>query len=115
MSGIANLYNVPTTPEELAAWGSAHMAMHRDISRRIYELSLGKIILPEYVLDPINPNDTTVWGYQHQILHQDMDAVLGIAGFDLDEVDFKDTNALSGWIELHGNEHFQASNILGIG
>lgn len=115
MSGIANLYNVPSTPEELSHWASTHMAMHRDINRRIYELSNGLVVLPEYVLDPINPNDTGVWDDQHQIMHQDMDAVLGISGFDLTGVDFKNRDTLVNWVQLHASEHYQASNILGIG
>ena len=115
MSGIANLFNVPTTRAELDAWSSAHMAAHRDINRRIYELTGGAIVLPEYILDPINPNDTGVWEDQHQIMHQDFDAVLGINGFDLTNVDFKNTASLTGWINLHANEHYQASAVLKIG
>ena len=115
MSGIASLFNVPTTQEELLQWASAHATHHRDINRRIYELSLGNIVLPEFILDPINPNDTGIWEDQHQIVHQDMDAVLGINGFDLSSVDFKNAEALTGWIQLNANEHYQAATALGIG
>ena len=115
MSGIASLFNVPTTPEELSSWATSHASHHRDISRRIYEISNGVIVLPEYLLDPIDPNNTGVWEAQHQIMHQDMDAVLNINGFDLSTVDFNNTEALTGWVQLNGNEHFIAAAALGIG
>ena len=115
MSSLASLFNVPTTPEELQIWASAHMTHHRTINRRVYELSNGLLVLPEYVLDPINPNDTGVWEDQHQIMHQDLESVLGISGFDLSNVDFKNPERLAGWIQLNANTHYQASNILEIG
>ena len=113
MSGVAALFNVPGTNAELSTWASAHASHHRDIIRRIYELT--GVNLPQWVLDPINPSDTGVWENQHQQMHQIMDAVLGIDGFDLTSVDFKNQEALSGWITMHSNEHFQAANILEIG
>ena len=73
------------------------------------------ITLPEYMLHPSNPDDTGVWEDQHQQMHQDMDALLGINGFDLTNVNFENEAYLAGWIQLHFNEHYQAANILGIG
>ena len=113
MSAIAALYNVPSTPEELNEWAFAHAAHHADIIRVLYQ-KLG-VNLDQYVLDPIPKESTGVWVYQHQIMHQQMDALLGIDGNDLSDVDFRDPNELAGWIYLNSSEHFQASNILGIG
>lgn len=115
MSAVAGLYNVPDLgqPESLATWGFVHAAHHRDIIRRIYELAL--LALPEYILDPINPNDMETWTYQHQQMHNDMDTILGISGFNLDDVDWKNKGQLSSWVALHAAEHLQAANILGIG
>lgn len=113
MSGIASLFNVPGSMPELNAWASAHASHHRDINRKIFELT--GATLPEYVLEPINPHDTGVWERQHLIMHQNMDAVLGIQGFDLTGVDFTKQELLSGWIQLNANEHYQAANILEIG
>lgn len=112
MSGIASLYNVPSTDTERAQWAFAHMAHHRDISRKIYELIA--VALPEFILDPVNPADLGSWEYQHQQMHDNQNAVLGIAGFDLSELDWGKQNELAGWIYLNGIEHRQASNILGI-
>lgn len=113
MSAVADLYNVPSTDAERAAWAFAHMAHHRDINRRIYELVA--ISLPEYVLDPVDPDDVGQWEYQHQLMHDNQNQILGISGFDLSEVSWKDQNLLAGWIFLHSQEHLQAADILEIG
>ena len=113
MSGLADLYNVPSTDEERAQWSFAHMAHHRDINARIYLLL--KIALPEYILDPINPSETGDWEYQHQLMHDTQNAILGISGQDLTGVDWNDQRLLAGWIFLNQSEHYQASAILEIG
>jgi hypothetical protein len=113
MSGLANLYNVPSTDEERAAWSFSHMAHHRDINARIYLLV--KIALPEYILDPIDPRDSGTWEYQHQLMHDNENQILGIQGQDLTGIDWKDPNLLAAWIWLNANEHYQASSILEIG
>lgn len=109
---LASLYNVPSTDSERSQWAFAHMAHHRDINRRIYELTL--VALPEFILDPINPADTGSWEYQHQQMHNNQDSILGIAGFDLSELDWNKQNELAGWIYLNALEHKQASDILEI-
>jgi hypothetical protein len=113
MSGLANLYNVPSTDEQRAQWSFSHMAHHRDINARIYLLV--KIALPEYILDPVNPDDVGNWEYQHQLMHDNQNQILGIAGQDLTGIDWKDQNLLTAWIQLNSNEHYQASAILEIG
>lgn len=113
MSGIAGIYNVPVTQEELWTWGTTHAQHHREISATIFAL-IG-FSLPEFVLDPINPDDTGVWEDQHQLIHQAQDGILGIAGFDLSNVNFRDPASLAAWIQLNASEHLQAADILGIG
>lgn len=116
MSSIASLYNVPTTLAEQSTWSFLHRSHHEDINRAVFE-QLG-IQLPEYILDPFFPEDPDgfqVWLDQHQNLHQVMDAALGIAGFDLSDVEWKDVNVRTGWIFLNAQEHIQAADILGIG
>jgi hypothetical protein len=113
MSGLADLYNVPSTDEERALWAFVHMAHHRDINRAIYQLV--KVSLVEYPLDPIDVNDTGQWEYQHQLMHDNQNAILGITGNDLTDVNWKDPRLLEGWIFLNRVEHYQASAILGIG
>lgn len=113
MSGIAGIANIPTTREELLVWATNHATHHVDINRSLYQLT--GINLPDFILDPIDPDNTGVWEAQHQIEHDNMDAILGITGFDLSEVDFKKTEYLTGWIQLNLSEHYQAANVLGIG
>ena len=113
MSAIAALFNVPSNAQELSQWATAHATHHRDINRVLYQLTGAD--LPEFVLDPIDPSNTGVWEDQHQVMHQNQNAILGINGFDLSEVDFKNLDLLTGWITLNANEHYQAAAILGIG
>ncbi len=113
MSAVADLYNVPSSDAERAQWAFAHMAHHRDINRRIYELV--KVSLPDYILDPINVDDTGDWEYQHQVMHDNQNALLGINGYDLSEVQWKDQAILAGWVFLNSYEHQRAADILEIG
>lgn len=115
MSGIASLLNVPGTVAELNDWNFAHAAEHVDINRLIYQNY--QISLPSFVLDPMDPTrpDFYNWLYLHQQMHTLQDDILGISGYDLLDVDWKDAGQRAGWIQLHENEHYQASNILGIG
>lgn len=110
---IAALYNIPVSPEQLAQWSFVNAAAHADIVRLIFQIS-GKQ-LDQFVLDPFDPQDAGTWLYQHQIMHQQMDAVLGISGYDLTDVDFTNQGILAGWIASHAVEHVQAANILGVG
>lgn len=113
MSAVAGLYNVPGTPSEWSQWAFINMAHHRDIFRLIYAQQ--SILLPEFILDPLNPDDPGVWLYQHQRMHEDQNEALGIDGYNLVDVDLSDPEELAGWIYLHSSEHLQAANILGIG
>lgn len=113
MSDIAGLYNVPSNIAELNTWAFAHAAHHRDINRTIYQLTGTSLI--ENILDPLNPQDLGVWLYQHQQMHDQFESVLGIAGYDLLDVDWENQNELAGWILLNASSHQQAANILNIG
>ena len=112
MSGIASLYNVPSTDEELTTWAFLHAAHHADINRVIQQTQGVQLSAP--VLNPFDPNDMQEWLDQHQILHQQMNQVLGISGFNLDEVDFNAEGQRAGWIWLNGQEHQQAGTKTGI-
>lgn len=112
---IANLLNVPGTQQELDIWNFAHAAAHVDINRLILETH--NVSLPAFVLDPMDPlrTDFYNWLYLHQEMHNAQNNVLGISGYDLLDIDWKDPGQRAGWIYLHENEHYQASDILGIG
>ena len=91
---LANLYNVPTTPEQLNNWAFAHMSHHRDIIRVVYQVLA--LALPEYALDPVVPSS-------------------GGAPYNLLGLDWNNENKLSAWIQLNADEHRRAGNILGLG
>ncbi len=113
---IAALQNIPGTAEELAIWAFCHQAHHIDINATIYNLA--NIALPLFILDPFDPNNGDqmgTWAYQHQQMHDNQNALLGIAGNNLVDVDWTNQNELAGWINLNFIEHLQASNILGVG
>ena len=113
---IAALYNIPTNEAQLAQWSFVNAAQHADIIRLIFQTRGQQ--LDAFVLDPFDPQDPAsmqTWAYQHQVMHQQMDAVLGISGYDLTEVDFTNQGVLAGWIASHALEHVQAAQILGVG
>ena len=109
---IALISTVPTNPTLFQEWSFSHMVHHRDIIRRIREV-YGNI-LPEYIIDPVNLNDAESTLYNHQTMHNNQNAVLGIDGNDLLEVDFRDVEQLAAWVFLNYSEHQQANQILGI-
>lgn len=112
---LASLQEIPKSALEFAEWSFAHAAHHRDIIRVIYR-DYGGARLDEYVLDPFDPRGSTeVWAENHAAMHNAMDAVLGIAGYNLSEVDWTDERSLGDWLSAHFNEHYQAGQILGLG
>ena len=111
---VASLLNIPTTPEEFAEWSFSHAAHHRDCSRAT--LAAKNVVLPEYILDPINLEDGFgTWLYQHQAMHNTQNSALGTAGFDLTDVDWQDQGQFASWIQDNENEHYQWATILGVG
>lgn len=110
---IANLANTPNTPEELAAWSFSHMAQHRDENAAIYRIY--GVVLPEFLLDPINIKDLGTFSNQHQLWHNDVAAVLGTQGFDLTNVNWEDPEQREAWIGINFQAHFDSSEKLRIG
>jgi hypothetical protein len=119
---LSEIVQTPLTPDEVKRWSFAHMANHRDIIRRIYETTTPvppattppPISLNPYPLDPIDPDNLGIWLYNHSIMHVQMDVVLGIAGYDLLDLDWRDPDQLREWISFNSNEHVIASRLLGI-
>lgn len=109
---IANLYHVPKDPGDWGPWGFANMAHHRDIIRTV-KTRYGTE-LREYAAGVFNPKNLQPWLEQHYNMHQEMDDVLGIAGFDLTELDLKDPDKVADWVNKHASEHYQAATILGV-
>ena len=49
---LANLLNVPRTPEERLVWSFAHMDQHVKINNALFQKN-SSYILPLYILDPM--------------------------------------------------------------
>jgi len=110
---IANIANIPEDWISLQQWSFAHMAHHADLNS--YILRTKGISLPVFPIDPVNPDDLGTFSYQHQVMHNNQNKVLGIAGNDLLDVDWRDRAQLENFIFLNFSEHFQASQITGVG
>ena len=119
---LAQLTEVPLNKNDLTHWSFAHMATHLDIIRRIYETTTPvapattppPISINPYPLDPVDVDNMDVWLYNHAVMHAQMDLVLGIDGYDLLELDWRDPAQLAEWVSFNADEHVQACAKLGI-
>jgi hypothetical protein len=111
--GVADLFNVPVSNDEMARWSFAHMAHHRDLNAAI--MSQYGVQLPEYILDPVDLNDPQSFLNQHQLMHNNNDAILGVQGYNLSEVDWSDPKQRAGWIYLNATLHVAEANATGVG
>jgi len=110
---VADLYNVPSTPEDFHWWSFNHMAHHRAEVDQLNNANPG-LNLPIFILDPVDPNNPGVFLYQHQQMHNNTEVITGVSGYDLTTVDMRDPEQLAGWIFLNADLHFQEAQILGI-
>jgi hypothetical protein len=88
------------------------MDHHRQIADA---LAAKGIAIQLHPLDPIPSFDVAGWAERHQQDHSAFTGALGIAGLDHSGVDFTNRTQLEIWIRLHGSEHRQAEDILGLG
>lgn len=112
---LAVLYEMPESlrSPQMAVWSFAHQAHHRDIVRRVHETR--NLTLVEYALDPIVVDDLDNWLRNHQLMHEQLDRALGIGDSDFTNLDWDNPASRASWITKHGNKHFRAGQILGIG
>ena len=107
---VLNVFNVPGTPAELAQWSFLHMVLHRSENQAVFRQH--KISLTEFVLDPIDTTPNSAWFQQHQQMHDAVDQVLGVAQFNLIDVDWKDEAQRLGWFQSHAELHRQETDAL---
>lgn len=108
--GIATLWNTPTSLEKLSDWSFSHAAQHR-IEIAAIQRIFG-ITLTEFRLDPINPADSSTWAEQHQIMENERNAVLGLPGYNLSDVDWTDPGSFEAFIQANAVSHERAATIL---
>lgn len=107
---LANLSNIPNDLNTLAIWTFSNQDEHLKIAaaiRRIFNVRV-----QAYILDPMPLHDRGAWLYNHQQAHNQQNAILGIAGNDLTQVDFDDPAQVASWVDQHNTEHILAAQIL---
>ena len=107
---LATLQNVPLNEQAFLMFSFVNADEHAKIVNKARDLL--QVDLPSYILDPISFDDLQGWLQRHQQAHNEMDAVLGIRGADLTEVDLENPAQLAAWIWQHSQEHIQAATIL---
>ena len=108
---LAQLYNTPLNPEQEAVFNFAHADHHRRMIQAAFVRF--HITLPEFVLDPLNAQSVDVI-LQHQTMHNAIDALYGISGFDLTDVNWQDEQQRAGWIWLNAQLHQQEALKTGV-
>jgi hypothetical protein len=66
------------------------------------------------VLDPVDKQAIDAWLELHQQTHADVNAVLGLSGTDLSDLDFANPSKVREWINLHAQEHQAMRQVLKI-
>ena len=108
---LAELFELPKTDSDWAMWSFAHQAFHHDVDQTIARTY--SVTLAEYALDPFNPTDTQ-WLYNHQESHNARNAVLGVKGYDLTNLDLSNEQSVIDWINLHASEEQYAAEKLNL-
>jgi len=112
---LAEIQDAPETDADQQSWSFANMVLHRDINRLV--LAQKNIRIDEFALDPFNPSDPVgmqQWLNLHQQMHNQQNQALGIAGYNLSEVNWEDDKAKAQWIFAHADEHNRIATILGV-
>lgn len=110
---VANLLNIPNNSETWSEYSFSLQATLRDINEAIYRDK--GIALPIYPLDPFNILQSAGQLYYLQTMMDNINQVLGLAGFDLVDVDLTKTADIPGWIWNVFTNIKQAADILGVG
>jgi hypothetical protein len=109
---VADLSNAPASDQELAQWSFAHQDHHRNIIAFIQRTQ--NVVLPQYVVDPVDTGPNAAWGDLHQTMHNNSDVILGVSGYDVSEVDWKNPDQLASWIWLHYQLHYAEATASGV-
>lgn len=107
---VLDVFNIPTTDEELDRWATLHMILHRSENQAIFDQN--NVLLPEFILDPIDTTPNGSWFQQHQLMHDNIDQILGISQFNLIDVDWESAAQRAGWFQGHAQLHQQETNAL---
>jgi hypothetical protein len=113
---LATLFNVPTGTGDQTAFDEfsfSNQDSHNKIIAAIFAQK--NITLTIYQVDPmVFEGDVWLGSLDHQAMHNDMNGVTGVLGNDWTSVDWNDPQQASYFHQLHGAEHQQNEQILGI-
>lgn len=110
---VANLANIPNDVNSMNEWAFSLQAQIRDINRTIFQES--GTILPEYSMDPFNIDEPYNQLLQFQEMANNISAVLGVPGYDFEDVDLTDDGQRASWTWLVFVFMKQASDQIGVG
>ena len=88
-----------------------HYQDHLEIVQALAKLNFQ---VTNYIIDPWTTDNKEQILELHQQYHNDMNQILGIAGSDLSELDFKKANEVKAWLYLNYNEHLGVHTTLDI-
>ena len=110
---IAALFNVPRNPVDMSRFSFHNNDAHVLANRAI--LAKNSLLLQYYPIDPIPPQDFAGWLYNHQAWHNQVNAIIGVQGNDLSDVDPSKIDEWADWIQVHASEHVQWGDLLDYG
>ena len=93
-------------------WALHHWGEHNEVRQAIQAQGKGNLIQRE--LYPVNWEDWQALALRHQLAHNEENGVLGIAGTDLQGVNFRDKREAEEWHFSHFREHLEQRTALKI-
>lgn len=109
---LARLLNVPQNNDDWEAYFYDNRNQVTEIRQAI--LKQFNVNLTEYILYPVQRTDLQAFLLNNAQSHTDFNAVLGLQGADLLNVDFNDKEQLEAWIYISYQELYDASTALNI-
>ena len=106
------LYEPPPGPQGWREYWFQHFQDHLDIVQALQKALNVKLTV--YDIDPWVDYDKGGILERHQQYHNDFNQLLGIAGNDLSDVDFKNKGQVDAWVWLNYQEHQNAHQALHI-
>lgn len=110
---LATLLYPPPTKRGMDEWAYANVQHHRALNSAI--LRRRNISIGETQIWPIRQDSFQDFLRQHQQWHDALNGALGVAGVDLQNVDFTNDKERDAWIWLHFNSHRNYAEALGGG
>jgi response regulator of citrate/malate metabolism len=110
--GLAQIIYPRPTPKGFDEWAWDHYQHHLAI---IQQASRVGFTLNQYQIWPVTERNFKDFLQQHQQMHAEMDAIAGVQGSDLQDLDLKDKKKADAWFYLQYVEHQSVAQFLGGG